>query len=244
MCNDVQEVVAVPLSFGRRTLLVASTYVHPPLPGANFDWMRQLRSLYPRDEVVIGGDFNALSTTSGYRVTNIRGRNLEESAEDADLILVNDLSCPTRLGQSPSQRDTIPDLTWATPSTVSLWKCDSSSWGSDHYPIWMTLFGTARKINKKVQYVDWPRFRELQCFETERHRNSNLDSLTILLSRILIAANGATTVVQVDQDTPAPDRHLINLWNVRDDVQERYRTRGRTYVDLVRLRHQTAKIRK
>ncbi|KAH9363850.1 hypothetical protein HPB48_005250 [Haemaphysalis longicornis] len=118
MCNDVQEVVAVRVSFGGRTLLVASTYVRPQLPGANFDWMQQLRALYFRDEVVIGGDFNALSTTWGYRVTNIRGRNLEKSAEDAELILVNDLSCPTRLGQSPSQRDTIPDLTWATPSTV------------------------------------------------------------------------------------------------------------------------------
>ncbi|KAH9374632.1 hypothetical protein HPB48_022757 [Haemaphysalis longicornis] len=134
--------------------------------------MPQLHALYPRDEVVIGGDFNALSTTWGYRVTNNRGRNLGESAEDADLILVKDLSCPTRLGQSPSQRDTIPYLTWATPSMVSLWKCDSSSWGSDHYPIWITLSGTARKINTKVLYVDWPRFRELHFFEIERHLNS------------------------------------------------------------------------
>ncbi|KAH9379143.1 hypothetical protein HPB48_015921 [Haemaphysalis longicornis] len=168
MCNDVQEVVAVRVFFGRRTLLVASTYVRPQLPGANFDWMRQLRALYPRDEVVIGGDFNALSTSWGYRVTNIRVRNLEESAEYDDLILVNDLSCPTRLGQSPSERGTIPNLTWATPFMVSLWKCDSSSWGSSHYSIWITLSSTSRKINKK--------------------------------------------------DTPAPARHLINLWNVHDDL--------------------------
>ncbi|KAH9378889.1 hypothetical protein HPB48_015698 [Haemaphysalis longicornis] len=161
--------------------------------------MRQLRALYPRDEVVIGGDSMPSARLGISRHQHPR-RNLEESAEDADLILVNDLSCPTRLGQSPSQRDTIPDLTWATPSMVSLWKCDSSSWGSDHYPIWITLSGTARKINKKVRYVDWPRFRELQFFGTERHRNANLDSLTILLNRILIAANGATTVVEVDQD--------------------------------------------
>ncbi|KAH9372675.1 hypothetical protein HPB48_009149 [Haemaphysalis longicornis] len=59
-----------------------------------------------------------------------------------------------------------------------------------------------------------------------------------------MAANGATTVIEVHQDTPAPDRHLINLWNVCDDLQERYRTGDRTYVNLVRLRHQIANIRK
>ncbi|KAH9379148.1 hypothetical protein HPB48_015916 [Haemaphysalis longicornis] len=37
---------------------------------------------------------------------------------------------------------------------------------------------------------------------------------------------------------------MMNLSNVRDDLQERYRTEGRTYVDLVRLRHQTANIKK
>lgn len=243
MCNDVQDVVAVRVSLGSRKLLVASTYVRPHVRGANFDWMRQLRTLYPRDQVVIGGDFNAFSTTWGYRVTNIRGRNLEEAADDADLILVNDLVYPTRLGQSSRQRDTIPDLTWATPSTVPGWQCESALWGSDHYPIWITLCASIRKTTKQVRYVDWRRFRELQDVEPIGLHNPCSDRLQYLINSILLAASGATTVVEGEEDSPAPDQHLVNLWRVRDDLQERYRMSGRTYEDLVRIRHQTARIR-
>ncbi|KAH9378564.1 hypothetical protein HPB48_000765 [Haemaphysalis longicornis] len=117
--------MAFHVSFGLRTLPVASTYMRPQLTCANVDWMRQLRALYPRNEVVIGGDFNVRNTTWRYRITNIRGRNQGDSAEHADLILGNYLSCPTHLGQSSSQRDIIPDLTWAAPFRVSLWNCDS-----------------------------------------------------------------------------------------------------------------------
>ncbi|KAH9372808.1 hypothetical protein HPB48_001324 [Haemaphysalis longicornis] len=60
--------------------------------------MRQLPALYSRDEVVTGGNFNALSKTCGYRLSKTWGRNLEESAEGEDDILVNDRLYPTRLG--------------------------------------------------------------------------------------------------------------------------------------------------
>ncbi|KAH9382743.1 hypothetical protein HPB48_023299 [Haemaphysalis longicornis] len=61
--SDVQEVVAVRTSLGRQNVLVASAYVRPAVGGADFEWIRRLRSPYPNDMAVFGGDFNALSPT-------------------------------------------------------------------------------------------------------------------------------------------------------------------------------------
>ncbi|KAH9382742.1 hypothetical protein HPB48_023298 [Haemaphysalis longicornis] len=65
-----------------------------------------------------------------------------------------------------------------------------------------------------------------------------------LVSRIFEAAGGATQTLQTEPDTPAPHRHLINLWRIRDTLQKRYCAGGRTYSDLVRIRQHNALIRR
>ncbi|KAH9360660.1 hypothetical protein HPB48_004792 [Haemaphysalis longicornis] len=65
-----------------------------------------------------------------------------------------------------------------------------------------------------------------------------------LVSRIVEAAKGATQTLQTELHTPPPDHHLINLWRIRDTLQERYCAGGRTYSDLVRIRQHNARIRR
>ncbi|KAH9365972.1 hypothetical protein HPB48_007877 [Haemaphysalis longicornis] len=63
-------------------------------------------------------------------------------------------------------------------------------------------------------------------------------------SCILGAAKAATSISEVEGDSPSPDRHLVKLWKQRDELEEIYIAGGRTYHDLVKIRQQTAKIRR
>ncbi|KAG0422905.1 hypothetical protein HPB47_001302 [Ixodes persulcatus] len=225
--TEYQEVVAVRIHLARgRALLVASAYVRPGggrNRSDNYQWLSRLRTLYPLDEVVVGGDFNAANTSWGYKWTSPRGRRLEEEANDADLFLINDLDYPTRLGLHSGQRNTTPDLTWATRETIREWRCNGDPWSSDHFP-----------RRKKVTYVDWEKYREFiqESEEASFH------------VKILQASALATCSIELDAETPAPDKHLLNLWTTREQLHDQYVQRGKTHTDLVRVRHKTAQIRR
>lgn len=47
----------------------------------------------------------------------------------------------------------------------------------------------------------------------------------------------------MEEDTPAPDHHLINLWTTHHQLLHRYITRGKHYHDLekLRLKHKESK---
>lgn len=220
-----------------RALLVASAYVRPGggrNQSDNYQWLSRLRTLYPLDEVVVGGDFNAASISWGYKWTSPRGRRLEEEANDADLFLINDLDYPSRLGLHSGQRNTTPDLTWATRETIREWRCNGDPWSSDHFPVWLELQGRVAERRKKVTYVDWEKYCEFiqESEEASFH------------VKILQASVLATRSIELDAETPAPDKHLLNLWTTREQQHDQYVTRGKTHTDLVRVRHKTAQIRR
>ncbi|KAG0411652.1 hypothetical protein HPB47_011219, partial [Ixodes persulcatus] len=198
--TEYQEVVAVRIHLARgRALLVASAYVRPGggrNRSDNYQWLSRLRTLYPLDE---------------------------EEANDADLFLINDLDYPTRLGLHSGQRNTTPDLTWATRETIREWRCNGDPWSSDHFP-----------RRKKVTYVDWEKYREFiqESEEASFH------------VKILQASALATRSIELDAETPAPDKHLLNLWTTREQLHDQYVQRDKTHTDLVRVRHKTAQIRR
>lgn len=96
---------------------------------------------YPATQTIIGGDFNAKNTTWGYAATDVRGKLLEETMEMNNLMLLNDPFEATRIGLHASQKDTSPDLTFASPGLVTTWKTFDTTWGSDHFPISISLRG-------------------------------------------------------------------------------------------------------
>ncbi|KAH9359590.1 hypothetical protein HPB48_021641 [Haemaphysalis longicornis] len=219
--TDTQEVVAVRFRVGRRNFTVASTYVRPRTAQhastrVNFSWMRRLRAFYPHDAAVFAGDFNAEHKAWGYQISRSRGLQLLEEADEAELHLVNDLSQATRRTQNPAQRDTVPDLTWATANAVATWSREPTPWSSDHYPIWIQLSGIDKKCRKHVLYTNWQRFRDLLIQPTEHDGPDK--PCPELIDRILGAAKAATSISEVEGDSPPPDRHLVNLWKHRDEL--------------------------
>ncbi|KAG0410029.1 hypothetical protein HPB47_012851 [Ixodes persulcatus] len=173
----------------------------------------------------------------GYNEATPRGRHLEGEAEAGDLVLANDLDYPTRHALHSNQRDSIPDLTWTTAGFVTDWRCDSDPRGSDHYPICITLNVRDRARHARTTKVtDWTRFR--LALET------TMEEDVPVVDRILGAAKGATTELELTENTPKPDKHLLHLWEDRSKLHTEYLNNGRTHKDLVKVRNKTAQVRR
>ncbi|KAH9372256.1 hypothetical protein HPB48_012046 [Haemaphysalis longicornis] len=102
-------------------------------------WVNSLMQTLQGHSVLIGGDFNAWHTTWGYPRNNSRGTQLLVAMRHTRLELLNVPEVPTRIAAFASQRDTTPDLTWASPNLRGIWQTRPDTLGSDHLPIWITL---------------------------------------------------------------------------------------------------------
>lgn len=219
---------------GGKPILVASAYYRPitgSLRNVSFNCINQLTSQFPCTNIVIGGDFNAKSHTWGYPNTDKRGAALEETAELCNLHLVNDLTSATRVGLHSTQRDTIPDLTWATAGLIRNWSTYSTTWGSDHYPISIALRSKRLRSMKQITRTDWTAFRQA----LNAHEDQDLSAF---IAAVQQASQTATEHVACYEDTPAIDGHLSNLWKRVELLTHRYRNNGHRHRDLMRIRHQ------
>lgn len=238
-CNSYQEVVAVRCQIGMTKVIVVSVYLRPNVSArtrGNFTWIRDLQTRYPGERLLAAGDFNAHHPHWGYEKSSIRGEHLLEAMERAGLMLVNDLDFPTRQALHTRQKDTTPDLTWATQNLVTDWHCQADLMGSDHHPIWIQLAtGPPAKRKKKRSITDWSHFRV--CL-----RESATD-LPIDL-KIKRACREASRDMNLRADVPTPDAHLLHLWDRRAEWQARYLEHGRRYRDLLRVRRTTAAARR
>ncbi|KAH7945849.1 hypothetical protein HPB49_016521 [Dermacentor silvarum] len=239
-CSKIQEVVAVRCKLrGRQTLLV-SAYLRPETncykkggaKKANFAWLREQRNIYPKDRLLVGGDFNAHHQSWGYDRNSERGCLLLEEVEAAGIILANDLDYPTRHALHSGQRDNTPDLTWTTPGLVNDWRCGADPMGSDHYPIWIEVEAKATGQKKRMtSAVDCDLFRS--CFEASEKNAPFLEKLSS-------AAPKATRNIEVNEHLPTPDKHPLHLWDTRAMLHQVYIQNGKQQVDL----HKTAKARR
>ncbi|KAH7954546.1 hypothetical protein HPB49_019762 [Dermacentor silvarum] len=126
----------------------------------SFTWIRALRRCYPNDEFLIGGDFNAKHPQWGYDYHTPRGTALVDATETTDLVLANDTDYTTRAALHSGQRNTTLDLTLSTPDIVKDWRCDPDAWGSDHYPLWITLnMGRKCAAGRTVRTIRWDAYR-------------------------------------------------------------------------------------
>lgn len=65
-CNETQEVVAIRCQLGRHVPILVSAYVRPDTScrrrrqdRTDFSWLHDLPAAYPKDRILVGGDFNA-----------------------------------------------------------------------------------------------------------------------------------------------------------------------------------------
>lgn len=93
---------------------------------ANMDWIEALCDVV-RGPLLIGADFNVRHTKWGYADSSLRGNNLVEVTDRANIILLND-GTPTRCVPQRNQ-ETAPDLTWASMDILAL----HGLWGKKPY---------------------------------------------------------------------------------------------------------------
>ncbi|KAH7967120.1 hypothetical protein HPB49_022904 [Dermacentor silvarum] len=242
-CSKIKEVVAVRCKLSGRQTLLVSAYFRPETncykkcgaKKANFAWLRELRNIFPKDRLLVGGYFNAHHQSWGYDINSERGCLLLEEVEAAGIILANDLDYPTRHALHSGQRDSTPDLTGTTPGLVNDWRCGADPMGSDHYPIWIEVEAKATGQKKRMtSAVDWDLFRS--CFEAS-------DKNTPFLEKLSSAARKATRNIEVNEHLPTPDKHLLHLWDTRAMLHQVYIQNGKQHVDLLKVR-KTAQARR
>ena len=166
LCTGKREVVEVRLSHKRRRMTLASVYIRPATATEDDKeataWIGELVGLAEGDPIVIAGDFNARHKDWGYASNTRKGRQIIHGMKTAGLTLRNEPGAKTRIGMCGRQKDSSPDLSWATARVVLDWSTWKDSLGSDHFPIEMKIdHGRSTNGKERRPVVKWDRFREL-----------------------------------------------------------------------------------
>ncbi|KAG0427005.1 hypothetical protein HPB47_025920 [Ixodes persulcatus] len=168
-CTPDQEVTAVRTLMDNHKLILVSAYARPTAEDPNLSWLEELRTAYPDDSMVIGGDFNAHHREWGNDDDDQRGARLLEAYEKAGLELVNDTHEKTRVGTSANQQDTNPDLTLVDSRIEGMERSVfPDAWGSDHYPIEISIrIKNRAKAKKTVVTVLWDKLLRAHIDEND-----------------------------------------------------------------------------
>lgn len=217
----------------RRPVLLFSVYVTPdtslnrrtrqPL---NVAFIKHFSRLYPKDDIIVCGDFNAKHTAWGYDVDLPRGTRLLADLTELKLSLLNTPDTPTRIGQTSRQQDTCPDLTWARFPQRWKWQVTSDHLGSDHLPITLHYHfpsptSSHHNTRRDTFITKWDKFRAALVSVMD------VTGFSDIIQAIQCAHKAATKRLTVPGDAPAPDAHLLTLWNRRIRLLARYRRSGR-----------------
>ncbi|XP_042149568.1 uncharacterized protein LOC115311803 [Ixodes scapularis] len=194
-------------------------------------WIKGLIKLAEGDPIIVAGDFNSPHRFWGYTTNTRRGKDILEAMNTVGLELLNAPGVRTRLAKQWRQKDSTPDLTWASRCLDLEWTPWRDTLGSDHFPLEIKLRhaqGTGYKEKRPV--VKWDRFREL--LEAEDDQDVEMS--------IRKALREAKTEILVKPDAPTPDNHLLNLWASRLRALQRY-GKKKTLRNKIKLNHATAK---
>ncbi|KAG0435409.1 hypothetical protein HPB47_018504 [Ixodes persulcatus] len=234
LCSTDSEVVAARIRHGRTKFTVASVYLRPgteAVDGEMMQWIKGLIKLAEGDPIIVAGDFNSPHRYWGYTTNTRRGKDILEAMNTVGLELLNAPGVKTRLAKQRRQKDSTPDLSWASRCLDIEWTPWKDSLGSDHFPLEMKLrHGQGTGYKEKRPVVKWDRFREL--LEAE-------DGQDVEMS-IRKALQEAKTEILVKPDAPTPDNHLLNLWASRLQALQKY-GKKKTLRNKIKLNHATAK---
>lgn len=137
-------------------------------------------------------------------------------AQQHQLTLWNDLTTPTRIGNSVS-KDTTPDLTFSYNIRNLEWLRLDETLGSDHYIIQSVVpyQKTPQRLGK-VKITDWKAFRE-------GAQPTNIDTIEQWSAEIVQSVSKHTKTIQLTTDNPATDPHLLHLWDARRSMIKRWK---------------------
>ncbi|KAH7958445.1 hypothetical protein HPB49_001813 [Dermacentor silvarum] len=165
-----------------------------------------------KSDLLWTGDFNSRHAYWGYPDYPEAGRILLDLAHTHHLSFLNDVSTPTRTGNSV-QRYTNPE----PPD----WRNLGETFGSDHCILEITVPLPNRQRGPKRGYYsiatelsDWDAFRKV----TTKFQTSTLDAWNHSLRT---AHRQTTKTVQRNEDNPQIDRYLVTLWDKRHALIQR-----------------------
>lgn len=137
-CNGKIEVCAIELDLKDSKLLIASCY-RPPRndPITVREWTRFFSQF--RSKILIGGDFNAHHALWGDSGECAFGKGIVDSIEPLDILVLNEGQATFHSGAYNT--DSAIDIKFVDDrSTLAYnWSVGESSWGSDHFPIFIEL---------------------------------------------------------------------------------------------------------
>jgi len=155
--SDIEE-ITIEIRLHQQVIRIVNIY-NPPNNDIDLQKYNQMAL---RPNTILLGDFNAHSTLFGGNITDKLGDTLEKFIDDNNLILLNDR---TGTHIKPNGDTTAIDLTIASPnlSMKCNWSVESTSLGSDHYPILINLneppitssYNTHRYIYKRANWQDF-----------------------------------------------------------------------------------------
>ena len=215
-CTQWQEVVAVLVRLPHTDVILVSCYVRPysgRVVRIRLGWIRHLRQAHPGCPVLVAGDFNAPHMAWGYSYSSTRGQMVMDTFIDAQFVLLNAPSAPTRRGSRQHASPSSPDLAWWLGHTPISWEREPDCWGSDHYPIYLGLRpGRTRRLRRQCRVTNWNMFRSLlnASLLSGIHEPPG-DPLTLIRAVIF----ETTQCTWVDESRPVPDLHLLCLWDER-----------------------------
>lgn len=206
------ELVAVKVKLGNNLLTVASIYIRPCSTSNNVqlppDYLLQVKAALP-GPLLLCGDLNAHHPLWGSHKTDTRGQTIANSLQDSDLLVAN-TGEPTFIRAPHSSAI---DVTLHTPDVPAHWEIGMDTWGSDHFPISITLAHKQHAPKRKLAVVNWSKFRTLLASD------SKLD----ITEDITTALKAATSTIAVRSGDPKPDLKFLNLCAARRRAQRTLR---------------------
>lgn len=210
---------------------IISVYVPP-----NVCWdpeeLREIKNV-STGHLVICGDFNAHNEQWGDRQTTRRGIQLEIVTSSLQLQALND---GTETFVRPGVKQSVLDLTFASPNITAEWNAQPDTWGSDHVPIIITSPRPPTPMYKEVRVTNWDAFRA--------HMEGHVVNLAgDPSSAIAHAVSLATKTIRVPITRPSPDLTYLKLRAARRRAQRRAR-RTNDPADWIRHRQLDAAFRR
>jgi len=166
---------------------------------------------------LITGDFNGWHKNWGSNQNNTRGKILEKFITQSNYILLNDMS-PTHF--STHNTLTNVDLTFSSPMLQidSKWQTEDNLFGSDHFPIIITLFTsntsnrqvTPRKPTFLTDKANWQEFCQLtEEYSAQRQPSTNINKEAATIHKIILSSAHKA----IPQTHPISKTQNVPWWN-------------------------------
>lgn len=237
-----------------------TTFVSLYIPYPNSQIIRDLSSILsslPRP-LVICGDFNCHNTLWGSHYNDAASSLLLDLLDDVNLCILNDGS-PTRRS-SPVQNASIPDLSLCSPQLAPSipWRVLSGSYGSDHFPILLTLPQNCTPppspsplFKYKTAQADWDKYSRLLEEKTSHTPVVDNDNMLFLYNEFInsitsAAENSIPLKSSPKTSIPSPpwwDSDCSTSVRERNEAEKSF-SRSTTMENFLHLQKTSAKTRR